>query len=175
MSHYTYYPGLYKHVEYKDILAEAAVHLMHADQMKRSGPSAGRVSFVVGPSKYYHLHMVCFDLVPLIDSIRKYILETFGIVSDYCLVHLYFDGDAAIAWHSDKEALNSPVVSVSFGATREFRFRLIGQTSGYTDTVQLRSGDLLIMNIGCQQMYEHCITKSKRVTDARINLTFRCR
>jgi alkylated DNA repair dioxygenase AlkB len=170
-----YYPGLCASVKYQDLLNEISPHLLAASDIGKAGSAGGRYSFVAihQTPKYDHLSSVNFQQVPIISQIRQYILNTFGIFTEYCLVHLYMDGDAGIAWHNDKEALATPVVSVSFGATREFRLRQIGQTTGYAQSFQLGSGDLLIMKSGCQQRYEHSIIKSKKVTAARINLTFR--
>lgn len=92
---------------------------------------------------------------------------------DYVLCHYYPDGNASINWHNDKEALDSDVVSVSFGSQRYFRFRLIGKTKGWIDQFELEHGDVFHMLCGCQRKLEHCVPVQKRITEPRINLTFR--
>lgn len=92
---------------------------------------------------------------------------------DYCLVHLYPDGESSIAWHNDKEALNTPVVSVSFGATRKFRFRRLGETKGWDKEFLLKHGDVFIMKAGCQKKFVHTIPKELKIKEPRINFTFR--
>lgn len=170
MVDYQHYPGLCSVISYVDILRQIESHLLKTDDSR----SSGRFTFVVGHGSIYpHHHQTKFEEIPIIDTIRDYIKNTFGIQCDYCLVHLYLDGEAGIAWHNDKEALNSNVVSVSFGATRVFRLRNIGQTQGWVGSFNLNSGDLFIMGPLCQQKYEHTIIKSKLVTESRINLTFR--
>jgi len=37
----------------------------------------------------------------------------------------------------------------------------------------LGDGDLLVMGGDCQRHWQHCLPRRKRVTSARINLTFR--
>lgn len=62
--------------------------------------------------------------------------------------------------------------SVSFGATRRFLFR---RNCDHTDkwSYDLSSGDVLIMKGSTQQHWTHSIPKMLRVTQPRINLTFR--
>jgi len=78
-----------------------------------------------------------------------------------------------ISWHNDKEALNTPVASISLGATRLFRFRDIKETKGWEYELNLKSGDLVYMKEGCQRKYKHAVPVQKKVKDPRINLTFR--
>ena len=82
-----------------------------------------------------------FEEIPIIDTIRDYIKNTFGIQCDYCLGSSVFNGRLELLRHNDKEALNSNVVSVSFGATRVFELRNIGQTQGWVGSFNLNSGE----------------------------------
>jgi alkylated DNA repair dioxygenase AlkB len=96
--------------------------------------------------------------------------EELGIKIKYCLINLYRNGSDYIGYHSDKEAgTDGHVVSISWGATRKFRF----QKSGYLKEFLLKSGDLVIMYPGCQQQYKHGIPVEKRVGGWRISMTFR--
>lgn len=110
---------------------------------------------------------------PTVVKIRDILLEHLDEEFDYCLAHIYRDGKDKIDWHADKEAMKSIVVSISFGATRKFRFREIGQKSGYSHELILQHGDMVIMKEGCQKRYQHCIPCEKTVKTPRINLTFR--
>lgn len=109
----------------------------------------------------------------ILHEIKKIIENYCGIVFDYCLVHIYRDGNDKIDKHSDKEALNSCVVSFSLGESRIFRFQRNGLTSGWEKEYILNGGDLLIMKAGCQQIYHHWVPEQKRITKPRINFTFR--
>src|SRR3990167_1595797 len=104
----------------------------------------------------------------LICTIKNKLEEDFDESFDYCLAHLYRDGNDTIAYHRDSEAMETPVVSLSFGATRKFRFREIDKTSGYCKEFLLKSGDLILMKVGCQSVYKHSVPVEKRVKEPRI-------
>jgi alkylated DNA repair dioxygenase AlkB len=108
-----------------------------------------------------------------LSEIRDKAEKITGHSLDYCLVHLYQDGNSTIGWHNDEEALDSPVVSVSLGASRKFRFKKLGQTSGYTYQYILNSGDILVMKDTCQRKWLHTVPTESTVSKPRINLTFR--
>lgn len=110
---------------------------------------------------------------PSVSAMKEKIEAYLGEEFDYCLAHVYRDGNDKIDWHADKEASGSVVASVSFGASRKFRFRRMGETKGWEKELVLGHGDLLVMEIGCQKRYKHCVPCQKRVKEPRINLTFR--
>jgi alkylated DNA repair dioxygenase AlkB len=91
-----------------------------------------------------------------------------------CLLNLYHDGDDGMGWHSDDEKeLDpiSPITSLSLGATRKFAFR--HKKDKETISLFLESGSALIMHPPTQEYWQHALLKTKTVSDARINLTFR--
>ncbi|RYD17326.1 MAG: alpha-ketoglutarate-dependent dioxygenase AlkB [Verrucomicrobiaceae bacterium] len=91
-----------------------------------------------------------------------------------CLLNLYHDGNEGMAWHSDDEkslGKDSTIASVSFGAEREFRLK--HKRTDERVSVLLESGSLLVMKDTTQTHWLHCIPKSKKVLNPRINLTFR--
>ena len=110
---------------------------------------------------------------PVVSEIRQKIEAYFGAEFDYCLAHVYRNGGDTIGWHADREALNGVVASVSLGASRKFRFRKITETKGWEEELTLDPGDVVLMKRGCQKRYKHCVPVEKRVTEPRINLTFR--
>lgn len=122
---------------------------------------------------YNNLPAFEWNLSPTISTIKEIIEKYMKTYYDYCLVHIYRDGNDNIGWHNDEEALNTDVVSVSFGNTRKFRFRKIGKTSGWETEIFLNGGDLLHMKNGCQRQYKHCVPVEKSIKGMRINLTFR--
>ena len=90
------------------------------------------------------------------------------------LVNLYRNGDDSMGWHADDEPElgSSPVIaSLSLGATRRFRFR--HRRTREIVEHELTGGSLLVMSGSSQSAWMHSIPKQKRITDARINLTFR--
>lgn len=92
-----------------------------------------------------------------------------------CLLNLYQDGTQGMGWHSDDEkelGKNSTIASVSFGESREFRFRH-KNLKNLKISVLLEGGSLLVMKDEVQQNWLHQVPKSIKITNSRINLTFR--
>ncbi len=91
------------------------------------------------------------------------------------LLNLYRHGNDSIGWHSDDEkelGKNPNIASVSFGVERIFHLKHKKDNS-LRQRIHLTSGSLLIMKGVTQHFWQHQIPKSKKVTQARINLTFR--
>lgn len=91
-----------------------------------------------------------------------------------CLLNLYHSGDEGMAWHSDGERdlkQNAAIASLSFGAERKFSFK--HKKSKAKIDLNLAHGSLLVMKDTTQSHWLHRLPPSKRVTTARINLTFR--
>jgi len=113
------------------------------------------------------------DIPKCLEEIRTIVEKDSGTIFDYLLIHLYSSGKSSINYHSDKEAKKSTIASVTLGATRKFRLKEIGKKSGYDFEFSLSSGDCIYMHPGCQEKYLHTVPKELRVTEPRINLTFR--
>ncbi len=91
-----------------------------------------------------------------------------------CLLNLYHDGNEGMGWHSDDEkplGKNNTIASLSFGAERKFSFK--NKQTKQTVSFVLEHGSLLIMKDATQTNWLHSLPKSKNITQARINLTFR--
>jgi len=103
----------------------------------------------------------------LVESITK---ETYNA----CLLNLYHSGEEAMGWHCDNEkeiVANSSIASLSIGVTRKFSFK--HKVTKETISIQLGNGSLLEMKGTIQQHWWHSLPKSKKITESRINLTFR--
>lgn len=110
------------------------------------------------------------ELLALKNIVEKHTEETFNS----CLLNLYHDGSEAMSWHSDDEKdlrPNGAIASLSFGAERKFSFR--HKQSRQTLSLSLEHGALLVMQGTTQAHWQHSLPKSRTVTAARINLTFR--
>ena len=107
-----------------------------------------------------------------IIKLREFLKDQLKIQFDYCLTHLYPDENAAISWHYDREALKTPIVSISLGDSRKFRLKP-KNSSVHTDEYVLNHGDMFVMKVGCQQNYLHCVPKETDKKGPRINLTLR--
>jgi alkylated DNA repair dioxygenase AlkB len=88
------------------------------------------------------------------------------------LCNLYRDGNGSVGLHADNEPEMGPVIaSVSLGAERLFRLRRKDGSVAFSE--RLPHGSLLIMAGDTQKNFKHEVPKEARVTQPRINLTFR--
>ena len=90
------------------------------------------------------------------------------------LINYYRDGNDSVSWHADDEPELGPspvIASLSFGATR--RFLLKPKRGGDSLKLDLEHGSLLIMQPPLQKNWLHCLPKTKRLINSRINVTFR--
>lgn len=91
-----------------------------------------------------------------------------------CLLNLYHDGSEGVAWHSDDEKelkKNAAIGSLSFGAERKFSFK--HKKSNEKISMLLHHGSLLVMKDETQTNWVHRLPPTKRVSQPRVNLTFR--
>jgi alkylated DNA repair dioxygenase AlkB len=97
------------------------------------------------------------------------------------LLNHYRDGNDSIAYHADNEAVDidkNIIASISVGATRVFCLR---PKNGRTKPLvaepkmkfELSHGSLIVMQGDTQKSWIHAIPKDAKVTEPRINLTFR--
>jgi len=115
-------------------------------------------------------HLWTTELLLLKKLIEKKTGETFNS----CLLNLYHSGEEGMAWHSDDEKdlkKNGAIASVSFGAERKFAFK--HKQTKETIALNLAHGSLLIMKGATQTNWLHRLPPTKKVDEARINLTFR--
>jgi len=108
-----------------------------------------------------------FILKNIVESLTK---QTYNA----CLLNLYHNGEEAMGWHCDNEKeiiANSSIASLSIGASRKFSFK--HKVTKETISIQLENGSLLEMKGTIQANWWHSLPKSKKITESRINLTFR--
>lgn len=105
----------------------------------------------------------------------KALVETLtGETFNSCLLNLYHSGEEGMAWHSDGETdlkKNGAIASLSFGAERKFAFK--HKQSKEKVELYLEHGSLLVMKDVTQTHWLHRLPPTKKVSTARINLTFR--
>lgn len=110
------------------------------------------------------------ELLALKTLIKKETGEHFNS----CLLNLYHNGDEGMAWHSDGETdlkKDGAIGSLSFGAERKFAFKH-KQTKDKVELI-LEHGSLLVMKDITQTHWLHRLPPTKKITQPRINLTFR--
>lgn len=107
-------------------------------------------------------------------QLKRAVEERSAATYNSCLLNLYHQGTEGMAWHSDDEvtmAKGCAIASLSLGAERKFSFK--HKHTGEKVSLVLENGSLLVMRDETQVWWLHALPKSKRVTTARINLTFR--
>lgn len=88
------------------------------------------------------------------------------------LCNLYRHGNDSVGVHADAEPEMGPVIaSLSLGAERVFRLKDKNGAVAFSE--RLPVGSLLIMAGETQKNFKHEVPKEPRVTQPRINLTFR--
>lgn len=111
---------------------------------------------------------------PVLLELKNMVEQFTGEIFNSCLLNLYHDGNEGMAWHSDGEVdlrKNGTIASLSFGAERKFAFK--HKATKEKIELFLKHGSLLVMKDTTQTYWLHRLPPSKRVTTARINLTFR--
>lgn len=110
------------------------------------------------------------ELLPLKEKVE----EVTGLKFNSCLLNLYHSGEEGMSWHTDAEAelgKQPAIASVSLGVQRRFVFK--HKPSAEKVELELEPGSLLLMAGETQQHWLHSLPKSKKIKEARINLTFR--
>lgn len=111
---------------------------------------------------------------PLLREIQQRVEAHTGCRYNSCLLNLYHDGSEGLGWHSDDEktlAFQHSIASLSLGATRTFAVK--HKRSRLRLDFPLAHGELLAMRGSMQQHWVHSVPATKKVQQARINLTFR--
>lgn len=135
------------------------------------------------------------ELLQIRDEVTEYLIQNSIIPPElrinFMLINLYRTGADNIGPHSDDErdlvevpsgangsGINNPggavISSLSFGATRDFRFtKKISGSGASSFTIPLKHGDLAIMRGTTQRYWKHSIPPRARVTEPRFNITLR--
>ena len=106
--------------------------------------------------------------------LKQLVEQQTGESYNSCLLNLYHNGEEGMAWHSDGEKdlkENGAIASLSFGATRKFAFK--HKDTKQVISLELKAGSLLVMKGVTQRHWLHRLPPTKKVSEARINLTFR--
>ena len=126
--------------------------------------------------EYTYSNVIRYDLPWTVEllELRQRVQQLTGERFNSCLLNLYHTGEEGMAWHSDDETdlkKNGAIASLSFGAERKFAFK--HKQSKEKVELYLEHGSLLVMKDTTQSHWLHRLPPTKKVTTARINLTFR--
>ena len=124
--------------------------------------------------KYSGKTKIAENWLKFILEIKSTVEQISGEKFNACLLNYYHNGSEAMSWHSDneKEILkHSAIASVSFGAERKFGFK--HNFSKEEISLMLEKGSLLIMKDETQIYWKHKLYTNAKISEPRINLTFR--
>ncbi|WP_373099740.1 MULTISPECIES: alpha-ketoglutarate-dependent dioxygenase AlkB family protein [Pasteurellaceae] len=113
-------------------------------------------------------------LLPLKQRVESELVQVSPTQFNSCLLNLYQSGNEGMAWHSDDErelGKNTVIASLSFGATRKFAFK--HKLSLEKREMWLKHGQLIVMRGTTQSHWQHAVMKSSKISEPRVNLTFR--
>lgn len=123
---------------------------------------------------YSNTRKQALSWIPELLALKSIVEKTTNETFNSCLLNLYHDGNDGVGWHSDGEKelkKQGAIGSLSLGATRNFSFK--HKVTQEKVSLVLEHGSLLVMKGATQNHWLHQLPKSKKITDARINLTFR--
>lgn len=126
--------------------------------------------------RYSGLQFSAIEWSGPIKQLAKQVTELTQQPFNSVLCNFYRDGQDSMGWHADDEpelGVNPVIASVSLGACRRFDFKPKEGVVGSKQSVWLASGSCLLMGGDLQHNWLHQIPKTKRITEPRINLTFR--
>jgi len=176
------YPGFFSRMESDQFLQSLLTTIdWHQDKMKIYGKEVNlpRLTAWYGEHStdysYSGINMSSKPWTPELLSIKNRIEEFAGIKFTSVLLNYYRDGNDSVSWHRDNEKvlrINPIIASVSFGATRTFKFRHVNNHA-LVRSVELEHGTFVLMKGETQHKWQHQIPKSKKVAKPRISLTFR--
>lgn len=132
------------------------------------------------PYRYSGHQLAAQALTPALQQIQEKICSVVKKPLNSVLLNLYRNGDDSMGWHADDEPeLDpfAPIASLSLGTTRRFllREKQRGAEALEKQCYHLGHGDLVIMYPPMQTRVQHSLPKMRKISDARINLTFRKR
>lgn len=136
-----------------------------------------KVAFYGDPGVQYAYSKIAMQALPwgeYLKDINQKVADTTGFNANTVLVNYYRTGKDHMSWHTDSESelgVNPTIVSLSVGAER--RFILRHKSTGEKIELRLESGSLLVMQGSSQHHWQHCLPKMPRVSEDRVNLTFR--
>tara|TARA_B100001996_G_scaffold349606_1_gene308445 strand:+ start:741 stop:1289 length:549 start_codon:yes stop_codon:yes gene_type:complete len=114
------------------------------------------------------------DIPDFLQNVLQYFSNKYNYNFNMVLINWYRDGNDYIGFHSDDEpeiVENSPVITISLGATRDFI--LENKKTKEKNTYILKNFEVLVMGGTCQKTHKHCLPKRKKVLDPRISITIR--
>jgi alkylated DNA repair dioxygenase AlkB len=124
---------------------------------------------------YSGITMQTYPWTDTLLEIKEQIEKNSGVKFTGALLNFYRDEKDSMGWHNDNEkelGINPVIGSVSFGATRTFKFQKI-KNKNLQVSIDLTHGSFLLMRGKTQHLWKHSIPKRTKPLGPRINITFR--
>ena len=112
---------------------------------------------------------------PKVLQLKRYLEALTQCKYNAVLINFYRNGEDKMGWHSDDEAAlgaNPSIASISLGAQRCFKLRHKSKAAADL-SLELPHGSLLLMQGELQENWQHSLPVRKKISEPRINLTFR--
>jgi alpha-ketoglutarate-dependent dioxygenase alkB family protein 2 len=106
--------------------------------------------------------------------LKEYVSDLTDCKLNFCLVNYYKDGDDYIGPHRDKDKeLDplAPIVSVTFGEDRIFKFENLNKT--FVKEFTIHNGDIIVISSLTNKHHKHSLPKQPTIKGPRWNFTFR--
>jgi alkylated DNA repair dioxygenase AlkB len=113
-------------------------------------------------------------LPPAVAALQGAVVAATGLPFNAVLCNLYRDGADSMGWHTDDDHPSGgqpAVASLSLGAARRFCWRARDGSARWETTLQ--AGELLLLPGPHLREVLHALPRDRRVSAARVNLTFR--
>lgn len=125
---------------------------------------------------YSKIQMISPGWTPTLLNIKNKLEADLKIPFNSVLINYYRNGLDHMSYHSDDEkelGPNPTIASISLGATRKFHLKHRFDKNISPLIIELNSGSLLIMKGELQHFWQHKISKSAKIHEPRLNLTYR--
>lgn len=125
---------------------------------------------------YSKIIMISPGWTPFLLKLKNKLEKDLECEFNSVLINYYRDGNDHMSYHSDDEkelGKNPTIASISIGATRKFYLKHRFDKKKAVEIFELESQSLLVMKGTLQHYWLHKIAKSKKITQPRLNLTFR--
>ena len=135
-----------------------------------------RLTCWVGPEPFRYSGGVepTHEWTPELANIGARAAAVAGVTFNSVLANFYRNGRDSMGAHKDDEpefGTRPVIASVNLGASRDFVIK--HDSTGERHVIALGHGDLLVMSGRSQHDWSHSVPKRARVSQPRINLTYR--
>ena len=173
----TYFPACFAPEErlYERLLHDLPWQADHIKIYGRLVEVPRRIAMFGADYRYSGVDHSARPPAPLLAEVQARVEARTGLRFTGVLANLYRSGADYIGWHRDDDYAHGgqdAIASVTFGAERRFLFRHKDDPALTFETA-LADGSVLVMGGVNLKTFKHSLPKMARMSQGRINLTFR--